>query len=184
MVAGNRMSGIDEPVTLSEYQASWPLAYETERQRLSSALGGPAISLEHIGSTAVPGMVAKPIVDLMLGVGSFPPNAELMQAIEGAGYASFGEAGVPGRLYCRYRGAPPANLHVVLKGGTHWFNNLALREYLRGNAAARDRYADAKRAALASGACSLLAFSTAKAGVIGNLLQEAVAAHTAGQAGH
>ncbi len=73
-----------------------------------------------------PGLIAKPIIDLMLGVDRFPPSAELQTAIERLGYEPLGEAGVPGRLYFRRRGAQHDNLHVVLKGGAHWTNNLAL----------------------------------------------------------
>jgi GrpB-like predicted nucleotidyltransferase (UPF0157 family) len=87
-----------------------------------------------------------------------------------------GEAGVPERQYFRTRGALQANLHLVPKGSHHWVNNLALRDYLRADPAARACYATAKRNVVASGACSLLAYSEAKAGTVRRLLIEALAA--------
>ena len=178
-VADTRMLEIDEPVTISEYQAAWPDAFAAEQRRLSKALRVPASVLEHIGSTAVPGLMAKPTIDLMLSVTDFPPHPGFLGAIERSGYESLGEAGVSGRLYFRLRGAMPSNLHVVLMNGVHWVNNLALREHLRGDPDARDRYARAKLAVQASGSGSLLAYSAAKAAVVSGLLAEALAARDA-----
>jgi GrpB-like predicted nucleotidyltransferase (UPF0157 family) len=72
------------------------------------------------------------------------------------------------------RGGVSFNVHLVLKGGGHWRNNLALRQYLRGSPAARRRYTKAKQMALSSGAKTLLAYSAAKAAVVATLLQEAL----------
>ena len=170
------MAEIDEAIELSEYQATWPRAFAEEQGRICRALDVPGEDLEHIGSTAVPGLVAKPIVDLMLGVGHFPPDGELLKRIELLGWEALGEADVPGRLYFRMRGARQANLHVVLKSGTHWINNLAFRDYLRTSTDARERYANAKRRAVAHGARTLLRYSAEKADFVNTLLKEALAA--------
>jgi GrpB-like predicted nucleotidyltransferase (UPF0157 family) len=170
------MAEIDETIELSEYQATWPRAFAEEQGRICRALDVPGENLEHIGSTAVPGLVAKPIIDLMLGVRNFPPDGELLKRLERLGWEGLGEAGVPGRLYFRTRAARQANLHVVFKSGTHWANNLAVRDYLRQNADARERYASAKRLAVAHGARTLLRYSAEKADFVHTLLQEALAA--------
>jgi GrpB-like predicted nucleotidyltransferase (UPF0157 family) len=170
------MPKIDEPICISDYQASWPVTFESERQRLIKTLNILAEDVEHIGSTAVPGLPAKPTIDIMVGVPCFLSAQGIVTTLELMGYESLGEAGVPGRHYLRTRGTLQANLHLVLKGGDHWVNNLALRDYLRANSAARVRYAKAKRDAVASGACSLLAYSDAKADTVRNLLLEAIAA--------
>lgn len=170
------MPEIDEAIEISEYQAAWPQAFAEEQARICQALDIPGEDLEHAGSTAVPGLVAKPIVDLMLGVRHYPPGGECLKRIELLGWEALGEAGVPGRLYFRMRSARQANLHVVLKGGPHWINNLALRDYLRNNADARERYADAKRQAVARGARTLLRYSAEKADFVHSLLKEALAA--------
>jgi len=170
------MPELDEPVHVSEYDASWPEMFAAERARLIEALGANSENLQHIGGTAVPGLVAKPIIDLMLGLTAYPPSQAMRHAIGGLGYEALGEAGVPGRLYFRLRALQlSANLHVVAQGGTHWVQNIALRDYLRANPAARERYARAKLAAVASGAQALLAYSSAKAAVVNALLQEACA---------
>jgi len=168
------MPQVDELVSVLEYQLDWPVQFATERQRISEALGDSADDLEHIGSTAVPGLVAKPTIDIMLGIDSWPPSLELKLGIEGLGYESLGEAGIPGRQYFRLRSPTRANLHVVLKAGTHWVNNLALRDLLRRSRSARERYAQAKFLALANGTTSLLAYSAAKATAVSELLTEAL----------
>jgi GrpB-like predicted nucleotidyltransferase (UPF0157 family) len=175
------MPHIDEPVSVSPHQPSWPAQFAAEHRRIGAALHVDPADLEHIGSTAVPDLAAKPIVDLMLGINSYPPSPALVQEIERLGYEPLGEAGVPGRLYFRLRSATHANLHVVRKGSAHWVNNLALREHLRTHASARERYAQAKLAAIAAGATSLLAYSAAKAKVLSSLLQEALATQNAGE---
>jgi GrpB-like predicted nucleotidyltransferase (UPF0157 family) len=173
------MPEIDEAIELSEYQATWPRVFVEEQARICQALYVPSADLEHIGSTAVPGLVAKPTVDLMLGVGQFPPDREFLKRIELLGWEALGEAGVPGRLYFRMRGARQANLHVVLKSGTHWINNLAIRDYLRNNADARERYANAKHLAVAHGARTLLRYSAEKADFVHTLLKEALSSRSA-----
>jgi len=173
------MPHLDEPVSVSSYQPDWVSQFAAEHRRISEAVRIAPADLEHIGSTAVPGLAAKPIIDLMLGVTGSQPSPAFLREIERLGYESLGEAGVPGRLYFRFRSAAHANLHVVLKGGTHWFSNLALREHLRAHAGARERYAQAKLAAIEAGATTLLSYSAAKAEVLSSLLQEALAAQNA-----
>src|SRR5690348_11079909 len=136
---------LDEPVHICEYQAAWPAAFAAEQARLSGALAFRPQSFEHIGSTAVPGLAAKPVIDPMLGLKEFPPAEAVIQSISILGYEALGEDGVPERTYFRLRSPKlSANLHVVVRGGEHWVNNIALREFLRSNAAARERYAQAK----------------------------------------
>ena len=161
---------LDEPVTLVPYDPAWPGCYAAERTRLLQAVDLPTDSIEHIGSTAVPGLTAKPVVDMMLGVPSFPPAPDMLLRLESLGYEILGEAGVPGRVYLRSRGERDFNLHIVLLHGTHWSNNLALRDLLRCDAGARGRYAIAKQAALALGDGRLLAYSAAKHSVVLDLL--------------
>ena len=172
------MNLINEPVHLTDYDERWPALFAAERSRLGQALNLHAEQIEHIGSTAVRGLSAKPIIDVMLGVDTFPPDDDCIRRIVSLGYESLGEAGVSGRLYFRRRGADAFNLHAVAIDGQHWMSNLALRGYLRINESARQRYATAKRAAIESGATDLIAYSRAKADVIADLLAEAMANRT------
>jgi GrpB-like predicted nucleotidyltransferase (UPF0157 family) len=166
---------LDEDVHISEYRGEWARSFAEERSRLSAALGVVAENIEHIGSTAVSGMSAKPIIDIMIGFAELPPTLMTIKKITDQSYEFMGEAGVPGRLYLRRRGADPINLHLVRRGGSHWINNIALRDYLRSSATARERYRQAKVAALADGASTLLAYSEAKSALVRELLDEALA---------
>jgi len=166
---------LDEPIELVDYRASWVESFGAERERLVAALRAPIETVQHVGSTAVPGMLSKPTIDLMLGLSEFPPSASLISSVSSLGYESLGEAGVPGRLYFRRRGSASFNIHVVRIGGLHWVSNLALRDYLLANAAARERYAQAKRAAFAYGGGTLLAYSAAKSAIVSSLCEEALA---------
>ncbi|PWU12105.1 MAG: GrpB family protein [Verrucomicrobia bacterium] len=171
------MDDLDEPVHIIDYRAQWATEAVAEAARIAKAIGRPLADLEHIGSTAVVGLAAKPIVDLMLGVPEYPAPS-MRSALTALGYEDLGEAGVPERTYFRLRGHASFNVHLVLKGGAHWQHNIALRNYLRSSPTARQRYTEAKQAALSSGQTNLLAYSAAKGAVIADLLREALAANT------
>jgi GrpB-like predicted nucleotidyltransferase (UPF0157 family) len=156
---------IDEPVEITDYNPHYEGRFRAERDRLRIGLATATLKFEHIGSTAVPGLAGRPVVDLMLGA---PPAAwaaleELRGRIVALGYEDLGEAGVPGRISFRRRTKLRAfNLALVEEGGAHWRENVALRDYLRANPEAAAKYAEAKRAAVAGGARMLVAYSEAK----------------------
>jgi GrpB-like predicted nucleotidyltransferase (UPF0157 family) len=165
---------IDESVRLVPYSDEWPRRFGLERDRLAAVLGISHAAIEHIGSTAVPGLLSKPVVDMMLGLGEYPPPTSCIDALIALGYEDFGEAGVPQRRYLRRRGTTDFNLHAVTNGGDHWSRNIALRNYLRSSDSAKARYTSAKQHAIRAGASTLLHYSEAKAGVIADLLREAM----------
>lgn len=167
---------VDEPVCLQAYSPLWPALFGREGARIRDALPGIDAAIEHIGSTAVPGLDGKPVIDIQLGLATYPPSDDRVSAaLESLGYESLGEAGVQGRLYFRLRAANAFNLHVMQRGGPLWRSNLALREHLRADPEARQAYARAKKAAIAGGAHTLCAYSNAKADVIRELLKQAQA---------
>ena len=169
------MKEIDEPVLLVPYDDAWPARYDGERFRIADTFGVAPRSglMQHIGSTAVPGLIAKPVIDIMLGVGSWPPRGEFIARLGTLGYENLGEAGVIGRIYLRRRDLHSFNAHIVVRGGKHWNNNIAIRDLLRRDGAARERYAAAKTAALDVGKGRLLAYSAAKDGAVTELLAAA-----------
>jgi GrpB-like predicted nucleotidyltransferase (UPF0157 family) len=167
------MPELDEPVHLVEHRLEWAADFAFERSRLADALSIEPACIQHIGSTSVPDLVAKPVIDIMVGLPSYPPSDATNRQLTRLGYEPFGEAGVRGRSYFRLRdGSRSVNVHIVGIGGGHWVRNLALRDYLRNSPLARDKYGRAKRAAQASGT-TLLAYSEAKARVVIELLGEA-----------
>ncbi len=167
------MVELDEPIYLSAYDGQWPTLFLSETRRLASEL--PAdIAFEHIGSTSVPGMLSKPIIDIMLGVEPRHSLTQIRAALVALGYEDMGEAGVPGRLYLRRRSKTAFNIAIVEHGGPIWIANLALRDYLRTNSDAAREYTEIKRSAFASGARSFLAYSDYKGAVVARLIDRAL----------
>ena len=133
-------------VRLVEYDSQWPSLFAAEASKIRAHLGRLALSLEHIGSTSIPGMCAKPVLDILAGRPADASAGGYIAALARAGYEHRGERGVPGREYFR-RGQPRAyHLHLVEEGGPLWLDYLAFRDYLRGHADAARRFADVKRA--------------------------------------
>jgi len=159
---------LDERIMVCPADPSWPSWFLQETARLRSALPGDLIpEIQHIGSTAVPGLDAKPIVDLMVGIGEPGRIAEVVERLERLGYESLGEAGVPGRWALRKRDvAQPSNIAIVAYEGEWWQLNLAVRDFLRVNAEAARDYASAKWHAVRNGADMLLAYSEVKRAIV------------------
>jgi GrpB-like predicted nucleotidyltransferase (UPF0157 family) len=138
---------IKRDIFIVPYDATWPRLFEEEVPRVGRALGTPAVAIEHIGSTAVPGLAAKPIVDILVGFRELSLTDERVAAMQHAGYEFRGEAGVPGRLHFHRlsAGRHLFNVHIVEHGATHWRNNLLFRDYLRNHPEQARRYAALKR---------------------------------------
>jgi GrpB-like predicted nucleotidyltransferase (UPF0157 family) len=134
----------DDEIRVVPYDPAWPAAFTRARAELRAALGGAARAVEHIGSTAVEGLAAKPIIDLLLDLDVFPPAAEQVAALKGLGYVGLGENGIPGRHFFR-RGSPRTHhLHVAPAGGDFWRSHVAFRDLLRTRPLLRAEYAALK----------------------------------------
>jgi len=167
-------SDLDEAVRLSDWNSAWPARARAIGEAVAAALSQPA-PIEHIGSTAIEGMRAKPVIDLMVGAPDAARQEDFAQLLCRSDWQDLGEAGVLGRRHLRRRETEAANLHIVLHGGPHWTNNLAIRDYLRAHPPERDAYAALKAESLAAGADRLLAYSDRKAPFLRALLQRALA---------
>jgi GrpB-like predicted nucleotidyltransferase (UPF0157 family) len=134
-------------VRVVPYDARWPGLFRAEAARLASvisAAGFPALTFEHVGSTAVPGLAAKPILDLAAGRRSEVSAGAYVPVLEAAGFVYRGNGGLPGREFFR-RGEPRSHhLHLVACGGWHWQRYLGFRSALRADATLRDAYAALK----------------------------------------
>ena len=164
---------VDEPVDLVEYDARWASWYEADAAEISRALGPRLRGVEHFGSTSVPGLAAKPIIDVLVAPVEWPLASEDRECLEDRGYEYFGEAGVPGREYFRRRGQRDTNLAVVEFEGPAWRDNLLLRDYLRCHPSVASAYARRKKEVWAGGARRLLAYSAEKASEVAALLDAA-----------
>jgi len=169
------MAALDEPIHLSDYDAQWSDFYAAEAARISAGLPTADIAIEHIGSTAVPRLAAKPIIDVMVGAKAGQNLAAVRAALVALGYEDMGEAGAPGRIYLRKRAEQAFNVALVEYVGRHWRSNLALRDFLRMNPKAAQEYAEIKAKAFKQGLCSLLAYSDFKHVFVTKLVREALA---------
>ena len=166
---------IDEPITLGNYDPVWLELFEQEKMVILQALAEDVLGIEHFGSTAVPGLAAKPIIDILVGLKQYPMQDHAVNCLKCVGYECLGEAGVPGRLYFRKRHPIAFNITAVEYNGTLWKDNLLLRDYLRSHSEERQRYEQHKRAVIAAGHHQLLAYSEQKAAIVADLLQQAKA---------
>jgi NAD-dependent deacetylase len=135
-----------EPVEVVASDPRWPRLYDEEAARIVEALGDVVVEVEHMGSTAVPGLAAKPVIDISVGLRTLELSAEQIAALEGLGYEYLGEFGLPGRLYFRKRPERRTHqLHAVKWDGEHWHRHRAFREYLRARPAEAARYGEFKQ---------------------------------------
>src|SRR5688572_18049289 len=121
---------IDEPIELAPYDPRWASLYAADAAELASTLGDRMRAVEHFGSTAVAGLCAKPIIDILVAFVEWPLNSPDREALISLGYEYLGESGVAGREYFRRRAGHATNLAVVEWGGALWNDNIALRDYL------------------------------------------------------
>ena len=132
-------------VRLVEYDARWPALYEAEADRLLAAVAPLPLVLEHTGSTAVPGLSAKPVLDILAGYRDPGLLAEYIARLTAAGYVHRGEQDIPGREFFR-RGHPRAyHLHLTREGSGFWHDHLGFRSCLRADPTLRDAYDRLKR---------------------------------------
>ncbi len=136
------------PVEVVAYDPTWVELYADEEARVRAALGdlvdgGALEELEHVGSTSVPGLTAKPTIDIMGRIHPYPPSDESIAAIEALGYTWRGEYGLPGRTYFT-KGPHDYHLHLVGFDSEHWERHRVFRDYLRASESACRRYAALK----------------------------------------
>ncbi len=138
---------------LVEYDPAWPVLFEQEKARLQAVLPHFSYTIEHCGSTAVPGLRAKPILDMLIGIVPLTDWIHYTSPLEGLGYDYAEHAGVSGH-YIFGRGRTESErthlIHVVELHGHAWQFNVAFRNALRTNRPLREEYARVKHAASAS----------------------------------
>ena len=122
---------VSPAVLLVPYDPQWPALFEAEAARIERALVGLPIRLEHVGSTAVPGLAARQVIDILAGR---PPKSSVepyVAALKQLGYDHRGTAGIPGRQSFR-RGSPRSHhLHLVSWTSAFWRDQLVFRDALR-----------------------------------------------------
>jgi GrpB-like predicted nucleotidyltransferase (UPF0157 family) len=137
-------------VTIVEYDESWPERFETEAAAVRAAVGPAALRVDHVGSTSVPGLAAKPIVDLQVSVASLQPMGLYREPLHSIGYRHFefpNEDGVDDYPYFAKPPEPPRafHIHVAESGSYHERRHLAFRDWLRTHPEDAAAYAQHKR---------------------------------------
>jgi len=131
---------------ISEYDPRWPALFCELRDALPAGLRMCARSIEHVGSTAVPGLAAKPIIDIDVVVADEADVAEAIAMLAAAGYPHKGDAGVPGReAFDQPPHLPEHHLYLCVEGAGPLVAHLRLRDHLRANPGTAREYAALKR---------------------------------------
>lgn len=128
---------INEKIEIRDYDPAWSLRFQAERDRLQAICGDTLIAIEHIGSTAVPGLPAKPIIDILAAVSSMDAADELVILLCANGYTTSAEfnatLGERRWLMRQEGGRRTHHLHLVLHPSDEWSNKLRFRDMLRQN---------------------------------------------------
>jgi GrpB-like predicted nucleotidyltransferase (UPF0157 family) len=136
---------MDTAVTIVPYAPDWPRRFAAEAARIRGVLAGPSVRIEHIGSTSVPGLDAKPIIDLAIALPVSQPPPAAIGPLVSLGYRHRGEYGLPGREFFTLGEPATFHVHVVAENSPHWRAWRDFRDALRGDAGLRERYAALKR---------------------------------------
>ena len=137
-------------VEVVPYNPKWETLFENEKQLLESIFKPAEVEIHHIGSTSVPGLSAKPIIDIMLAADSLEQVEKATPAIEAAGYEAKGENGIPGRRYFQKHdenGIRKVHLHSFEKGSHQLYRHIVFRDYLRSHPREASKYSDVKEKA-------------------------------------
>lgn len=135
------------PVVIVDYDPAWPIVFAGLSARLAEALGGTALSIEHVGSTAVPGLAAKPIIDLDIVIVSETVLPDAICKLAAVGYAYEGGRGLAGRhAFSPPSGLPKHHPYVCACDNAELGRHLAFRDHLRRHPADSEAYGRLKRA--------------------------------------
>jgi GrpB-like predicted nucleotidyltransferase (UPF0157 family) len=142
------MSG-NEKIIIKEYDPKWPNLYESERNEIMEAIGHYVADIQHIGSTAIPGLAAKPVIDIMVGLRRLLDAQDCILPIEAMEYEYVPEFEIefPERRYFRKskNGKRTHQIHMVEIGTDFWKRHLLFRDHLRKHPEAADAYSALKR---------------------------------------
>jgi GrpB-like predicted nucleotidyltransferase (UPF0157 family) len=173
---------VDVPAVVA-YDPRWPGLFRELRDRVDAALAGVAHVTEHVGSTAVPGLDAKPVIDMDVVVPDDAAAGAAVRALAAAGWEHEGDLGIAGREAFR----PPAgadyhHLYAVVAGSAPHRDHIDLRDFLRAHPVQAARYGSRKRQLAALLPDSRRAYTDGKAEMVSDLLRQARAPRPRGRA--
>jgi GrpB-like predicted nucleotidyltransferase (UPF0157 family) len=170
-------------VEIEPYDNNWPLLYASEAEFLARVLGVEMVRIHHIGSTSVPGLQAKPIIDMLAEVHSIEKIDSLNTQMMASGYTPMGEYGIAGRRYY-YKGSEEKHshhLHAFQSGNMEVVRHLLFRDYLRSHTQEARKYANLKESLSAKFPHDIEAYMDGKDAFIKDLDSKASAWSTSGK---
>lgn len=162
------------PIIIAEYDPGWAKQFDTLRSRIAPMLGPLAAAIEHVGSTAVAGLAAKPIIDIDVVLGWRDDLAAAIKKLDRLGYLHRGDLGIPGRE--SFRAPPhhvPHHLYLCLPQCREFDRHIAFRDYLRTYPDHVVAYARLKRQLAAEHRTNRDAYTQAKSEFVNFILQRA-----------
>lgn len=163
-------------VEVVAYDDRWPEMFREEAAKIREAVGGAVRDIHHIGSTSVPGMAAKPILDILVEVDRIESVDARCSRMESLGYEARGENGIPGRRYfCKGGDKRTHHVHVFQQGSDEVIRLLAFRDYLMAHPAEAAAYRDLKRRLAERFPADIAAYVAGKDAFVKALEQRALA---------
>ncbi len=173
-IAAARLPRADVPevVEVVAPDPTWPQRYAVVRDRVLAALADRVLALEHVGSTSVPGLWAKPVVDVDLTVADPADEDRWLPDLERAGFVLRVREPEWEQHRCLRGSEPAVNLHVWPPGAREAQRHLLFRDHLRAHPDARERYAEVKRDVAAHGFTDAMLYNNAKAAFVYDLYEQ------------
>lgn len=167
-------------ILITEYNPRWPKIYAREAAKILGAIHNKVLAIEHIGSTAVVGLAAKPVCDLMAAIESFALTKELIEPLRKIGYHYVPEyeINLPDRRFF-HRGPSETtgrpnrhfHLHIVEKDSNFWITHLLFRDYLRSHPDCAQEYAELKKTLAVTSNGDINAYCSGKNDFIKNIIR-------------
>lgn len=168
------LKNLDEVIEVVKYNPEWSKFFIQEAQNIKNIFeSNRLLGIEHYGSTSVPGLNAKPIVDILVGLNDFYISEQEKIALQKLGYFYFGKAAATQRIFLRKRCIQKYNLAVVLYDGFVWRDNLIIREYLKTHTLEAKKYSEVKEMAIKQGFITALSYSNFKRDFVMELVENA-----------
>lgn len=169
-------TAVTKEIAVVDYDDRWPAWFDQLHDRIWPVVAAHALRIDHVGSTSIPGIAAKPVIDLDIVVADESKVRPTVVALRELGYSWRGDLGVEGRQAFAYVGAdalPAHHLYVVVDGNKAHLDHVLLRDLLREDAEARRRYGDLKRANVELAGGDMDVYVAAKAALVAELLTRA-----------
>jgi len=165
---------MNEDIEIVKYNPEWPKLFIQETQNIKGIFEPKRLlDIEHYGSTSVPSLSAKPIIDILVGLDEFYLSEQEKTNFENLGYLYFGKAATSQRFFLRKRNVQKFNLAVVLYKGPVWCENLLVCEYLRNHPSESKKYTQVKMQAIKEGHANALDYSEFKCDFVMQLVKKA-----------